>query len=115
MKNLEKEIIYFHLQQSKIENENTILSEMEKSIIEKYCPFKKGDNVIFNEWWRENNKDYFGIVKGIRFEGISEDAIDSRWVICVEPTTKDFSKPKGSYNASYKYLGENKKDVIRKA
>jgi hypothetical protein len=35
MKNLEQEIIDFHLQQAKIANENVILSKMEKDIIKK--------------------------------------------------------------------------------
>jgi hypothetical protein len=115
MKNLEKEIIAFHCKQADIANEESTLSKMEEEIIKKYCPFKKGDNVIFTEWWRGNGKDYFGIIKSIKFNGIDENAIDSRWIICVEPTTKDFSKPKGSFNSAYKYLGENKKDIIRKA
>lgn len=115
MKKLEQEIIDFHRKQADIEKKQTALSKMEEAIIKKYCPFKKGDRVIFTEWWRGNGKDYFGIVNNISFRGINEDAIDSRWVICVEPTTKDFSKPKGSFNSSYKYLGKNKKDIIRKA
>ena len=92
-----------------------VLSEMEEAIIKKYCPFKKGDNVIFTEWWRGNGKDYFGRVHRIRFKGISSEAIDDRWEICVIPTKKDFSKLLGSWNASFKYLGINKKDCIRKA
>lgn len=115
MKNLEQEIIDFHCQQAKIANEQTLLSKMEEAIIKKYCPFKKGDKVIFTEWWRGNGKNYFGIVKSISFNGINEEAIDNRWVICVEPTTKDFLKTKGSYNSSYKYLGTNEKDIISKA
>lgn len=115
MKNLEKEIIEFHSQQAEIAKKQSKLSKLEKLIIERYCPFKKGDKVIFTEWWRGNGKDYYGIVKLIRFKGIDENAIDSRWVITVEPTTKDFSKIKGGYNSAYKYLGENEKDIIRKA
>ena len=115
MKKLEQEIIDFHCKQADIANEEVALSKMEEAIIKKYCPFKKGDKVIFTEWWRGNGKDYFGIIRNIKFKGIDEDAIDSRWVICVEPTTKDFSKAKGSYNSAYKYLGENKKDIIKLA
>ena len=114
MENLEQEIIDFHCKQAEIANEKVALSKIEEAIIKKYCPFKKGDNVIFTEWWRGNGKDYFGRIKSIRFNGIDEDAIDSRWVICVEPTTKDFRKATGGYNSSYKYLGKNKKDIIRK-
>ena len=114
MAQLEKEIIDFHCKQAEIAKLQVELSKMEEVIIKKYCPFKKGDRVIFNEWWRGNGKDYFGIVKTIRFKGIDSEAIDSRWIIQVEATTKDFSTPKGGYNASYKYLGENKEDKIRK-
>jgi hypothetical protein len=115
MKNIEQEIIDFHCQQANIAKLQTELSKMEEAIIKKYCPFKKGDKVIFTEWWRGNGKDYFGKVHSIRFKGITPDAIDNRWVICVIPITKDFNKPLGSYNSSYKYLGENEKDIIRKA
>ena len=115
MKNLEQEIIDFHCQQANIAKEQVALSKMEEAIIKKYCPFKKNDKVIFTEWWRGNGKDYFGKVHSIRFKGITDDAIDKRWVICVVPTTKDFTKPLGSYNTAYKYLGINGKDIIRKA
>lgn len=115
MKNLQQEIIDFHHKQSYIANEESLLLKMEKEIIKKYCNLKKGDKVIFTEWWRGNGKDYFGIVKDIRFKGITKDAIDSKWIICVEPTTKDFTKPKNGFNSSYKYLGENEKDIIKKA
>ena len=115
MKELEKEIIDFHKQQAKIANESVALGKMEKAIIDKYCPFKNGDRVIFTEWWRGNGKDYFGIVESIRFKGISYEAIDNRWVIGVKPTTKDFIAIKDRYNQAYKYLGENKNDKIRKA
>jgi hypothetical protein len=115
MKNIEQEIIDFHCQQANIAEHQTKLSKMEEAIIKKYCPFKKGDKVIFTEWWRGNGKDYYGIVHSIRFNGITQEAIDNKWVICVIPTTKDFNKPLGSYNSSYKYLGVNEKDIIRKA
>ena len=115
MKELEPEIIAYHEQDALIANEKSKLFKMEDAIIKKYCPFKKGDKVIFTEWWRGNEKDYFGIISSIRFKGIDEDAIDNRWVICIQPTTKDFTKPIGSYNTSHKFLGENKKDKIRKA
>jgi len=115
MKKLEQEIIDFHSKQADIAKEEVALSKMEEAIIKKYCPFKKGDKVIFTEWWRVNGKDYFGVVKNIRFNGITSTAIDNRWVIGVESTTKDFSKPTGGYNSSYKYLGVNEKDIIRKA
>lgn len=90
------------------------LSNVEKDIIQKYCPFKKGDNVIYTEWWRGNNKDYFGTIRNIKFE-LKDESIDGKWVICVEPTTKDFKIPKGSFNKSFKYLGDHKDDVIIKA
>jgi hypothetical protein len=111
---MENEIIEFNKKQSEINRLKDELSIMEKGIIKKYCPYKKGDKVIFTEWWRGNNKDYFGVVDYINFKGLDENAIDGKWVIVIKPTTKDFKKYLGSYNSSLKYIGEDKRDVIRK-
>ena len=113
MKELEKEIIEFHSKQAHIADLQVKLSEMEEKIIAKYCPFKKGDKVVFTEWWRGNGKDYFGVVKNIQFKGINPDAIDNRWILWIVPTTKDFKNLKGGYNSSYKHLGINRNDKIR--
>jgi len=112
-KMLEKEIIEFHNQQAKVANETSILDKMEANVIAKLCPFKKGDKVIFTE--RHNNKDYFGVVSAIYFNGINSDAIDNRWVIYVRPTTKNFVSLKDRWNISDKVLGKRKGDKIRKA
>ena len=137
-KMLEKEIIEFHNQQAKVANETSILDKMEANVIAKLCPFKKGDKVIFTE--RHNNKDYFGVVSAIyfnginsdaidnrsnvnnppiinsiRINGINSDAIDNRWVIYVRPTTKNFVSLKDRWNISDKVLGKRKGDKIRKA
>lgn len=115
LKNIDKEILKYNLTMECINELYETISKIEKDIIKKYCPFKKGDNVIFTEWWRGNGKDYYGIVQSVRFKGVDNNAIDNKWVICIEPTTKDFNKPLGSYNSAYKYIGLNKKDIIRKA
>jgi hypothetical protein len=115
MYNLEKDLQDFENQQLKIDSEIDFLKQMENEIIKKYCSFKKGDKVIFTEWWRGNNKDYYGIVYSIQFKGINENAINEKWVICVIPTTKDFIVPKNSYNKAFKHLGKVKGDIIRKA
>jgi hypothetical protein len=115
MSSLNQHVIEFHSQQKKIQTEQQWLLKMEKNIIDKYCQYKKGDKVIYTEWWRGNGKDYFGIVSDIRFKGTSSDAIDGMWIICVTPTTKDFKKSLANYNSAFKYLGINSKDIIRKA
>lgn len=113
-KALEPEIKDYKAMEKAMESLRNQLNVIEKDIIRKYCPFKKGDNVIFTEGWRENDKDYFGIVEHIKLV-LSEESIDGRWRICVRPATKNFKIPQGSFNKSYKYLGEWKGDVIRKA
>jgi len=114
-KQLEKEIIEFHGMQSEIADMEVKLSKLEEDIIKKYCPFKKGDKVIFTEWWRKNNKDYYGIINMIYFAGITDEAIDRRWRIQIQPTTKLFVPMKDRYNQSYKMLGEYNGDIIRKS
>lgn len=103
----------FNNKLNQLDKVNLELKEISEDIIEKFCPFKIGCRVAYREWWRGNNKEYFGIVKSIKFKGIDKEAIENKWIICVETTTKDFSKPKGGYNASYKYLGVNKNDFIK--
>lgn len=111
---LPNEIIAYSDKLRDIESQEKELSKIESDIIEKYCPYKNGDKVVYTEWWRDNGKDYFGIVDNIRFKGINADAIDQKWVICVRPSTKDFNMPKGGYNSSFVYLGKNKLDKIKK-
>ncbi|MBP6538910.1 MAG: hypothetical protein KA234_01140 [Saprospiraceae bacterium] len=112
MKELEQEIQDFHTKEAEIATESAKLYAMGKDIVQKYCPYKKGDKVIYTEWWRGNGKDYFGIIDGISFKGISEGAVDKRWIITIMPCTKDWVPIK---NRSGVWLGKHKRDVIRKA
>jgi len=105
----------FSDKQAEIEKAQDELSVIGEEIIKNYCIFKKGENVIYTEWWRGNGKDYFGKVVDIFFNGENEEAVYGLWKIQVKPTTKEFKDIKGSYNQSHVYLGKDKRDKIRKA
>jgi len=112
MKELPKEFIAWNMQDAHLANENMKLLEIEKDIINKYCPFKKGDKVIYRA--SHQVKEHFGIVHSIRYKGIDEDAVEKKWLIQVRPTKKDFTEIEGKFNMRYTILGKSKFDRIRK-
>ena len=114
MNELPEEILKFHRQQAYLAEQTAILDQLRKVIIDLYCPLKKGDKVIYNEWWRNNDKKYYGIIRNINFDGFDERAIDNKWRLQVQPTTKEFKEIKGSFNMYDKDLGVHKKDKIEK-
>lgn len=117
---MEKEILnikleVYRIKQAEICKLKLQLNSISEDIIKTFCPFKSGDKVLYREYWRGNDKEYSGIVRYIKFEDQDEDAIDQKWVVCIEPMTKDFKKPRGGYNSSYVYIGKNKNDFIKLA
>jgi hypothetical protein len=113
MNELPKEFIDWNVQSAHVANENIKLLEIGKDIINKYCPFKKGDKVIYRA--SHQDKEHYGIVHFIRYRGIDEDAIENKWLIQVRPTKKDFTEIEGRFNMRYPTLGESKLDRIRKS
>jgi hypothetical protein len=84
-----------------------------KDIVKDHCPYKKGDKVIYTEWWRGNGKDYYGVVTHVEYSPDRSAAIDGLWKIAVSPTTKAFVSKQGQHtiNLGHYYKG----DKIRKA
>jgi hypothetical protein len=95
----------------KIDDLKDQLRAIERKIIDDHCPYKKGDTVIYTEWWRGNKKDYYGVVHSVGFIPDSKAAIDGLWKLVVIPTTKSFRQ-----RAAFVILGDRfEGDTIRKA
>lgn len=84
-----EDIQNFHKIQSEIANLNVKLNKLEKQIVSKECPYKKGQKVIFNLY---ESRHRSGIIECVNFKGVDFDAIDNKWLITIRPTTKDFTK-----------------------
>jgi hypothetical protein len=84
---LPKEIQQYHKQQAKIADLYVKLSKLGEAIVSQYCPYKKGDKIVFDFY----NIRKHGIIDQIRFKGVDASAVDKKWILRVAPTKKDFN------------------------
>jgi hypothetical protein len=97
---------YMELMQLKKELERK-QKNIELRIIDKYCPYKKGDKIIYKK--KEVKFSRHAIILKIDF---NIDGIDDLWEITVTPTNKEFK----IYNKKYKVFlvfGDEIKTIIK--
>ena len=86
-KEFESDLIAYQELKRQNESIRNQIAKSEDDIVEKYCPYKKGDRVKFVQRFAPN-KIRFGIVQDVYFGG----PIDGLWTLVILPTKKDFTE-----------------------
>lgn len=114
MKTIPNEIQAYHNLAAEIGNMEAKLKNIETDVINKYCPFKVGDKVVYKCFYKSKATEDFGIICSIRFKGVNSSAVDNKWIIHIKRTKKDFMPIKNNIDHVWDTIGNYELDTIRK-
>lgn len=108
MANLESEILEYHNLAADLAELHVKVSNLGKIIVDKYCKYKVGQHVLYKE--SHSSKDRHGIIERVYFQGISNSAINNKWVVYIAPSNNKGVPIKGR---SWVKLGTDERDFLR--